>query len=230
VLADAVRDPATHGYCLKSGTAPLLEAATGWYHRRFGVALCPRTQALSLIGAQEGLAHLLLAVCEPGDTLLMPSIAYPSYFGAAAVAGLRIAHLPLTSGYLPDFAALEAAGGAPEARVLLLNYPNNPTAAVATREVLEAAVAFCRARGMLLIHDNPYVDQVYEGAAAAAVRETGACALGEQSRGRRRRCIAPAPRCCFTHARSQARRCRRWRCRARRTAWWSSSPLPNPFT
>jgi aspartate/methionine/tyrosine aminotransferase len=81
-LQASLNDPASHKYCLKSGTMPLLQAAVDWFDRTYGVRLDPETQALSLVGSQEGLAHLLMAVADPGDGILMTDVAYPSYFGA----------------------------------------------------------------------------------------------------------------------------------------------------
>ncbi|GLC55357.1 hypothetical protein PLESTB_000976200 [Pleodorina starrii] len=159
-LKASVDDPTTHSYCLKSGTMPLLEAAVEWYGNRYGMQLDPRTEALSLIGAQEGLAHALLAVADAGAGILMTDVAYPSYFGAVQVAGLVPRYMRLGPDLLP---ALEQLGEAELAgcKVMLLNYPNNPTAAVATEEFFQRAVELCRQRGMLLIHDNPYVDLVF---------------------------------------------------------------------
>ncbi|EFJ53276.1 aspartate aminotransferase [Volvox carteri f. nagariensis] len=122
-----------------------LKAATEWYGTRYGMQLDPATEALSLIGAQEGLAHALMAVADPGDGILMTDVAYPSYFGAGA------------QDFLPRLDQLGAADLA-RARVMLLNYPNNPTSAVATTEFFQAAVDLCRKYGILLIHDNPYID------------------------------------------------------------------------
>ncbi|AEB10827.1 aminotransferase class I/II-fold pyridoxal phosphate-dependent enzyme [Marinithermus hydrothermalis] len=172
-LKAAVDDPETYGYCLRSGTRPFLEAATRWYARRFGRALDPETQALALIGSQEGLAHLLLAVADPGDVLLVPEVAYPSYWGAAALAGLEVWPIPLRADYLAD---LEAVPGevARRARVLLLNYPNNPTAALADRAYWEAALEFAARYDLLLVHDNPYVDLVFEGEALSPLTLDGA--------------------------------------------------------
>ncbi|RIH83005.1 LL-diaminopimelate aminotransferase [Meiothermus luteus] len=160
-LKEAVDDPSTYGYCLKSGTLPLLEAAVAWYARRYGLELDPKREALVLIGSQEGLAHLLLAVADPGDGLLMCEVAYPSYFGAAQVAGLETHLMPLGKDLLPDLWAVPE-GVARRARALLLNYPNNPTAALASGEFFAEALAFCRRYDLLLIHDNPYLDQALE--------------------------------------------------------------------
>ncbi|GIL75710.1 hypothetical protein Vretimale_15264 [Volvox reticuliferus] len=159
-LKVSVDDPTTHSYCLKSGTMPLLEAATEWYCARYNMQLDPATEALSLIGAQEGLAHALMAVADPGDGILMTDIAYPSYFGAVQVAGLVPLYMPLGHDFLPLLEQVPAADLA-RARVMLLNYPNNPTSAVAPRAFFQDAVDLCRQHKILLIHDNPYIDLVF---------------------------------------------------------------------
>ncbi len=171
-LAEAALDPTTYGYCLRSCTRPFLEAATDWFLRRFGVRFDPDREALTLIGTQEGLGHLLLAVLDPGDVLLLPEVAYPSYWGAAAVAGAEPYPLPLDADYRP---VLEAP---PEvlrrAKALLLNFPNNPTAAVADRAYFERALAFAEEHDLLVIHDNPYVDFLFEGEALPLLAVEGA--------------------------------------------------------
>lgn len=160
-LKAAVDDPQTYGYCLKSGTLPLLEATTRWYAERFGPELDPHREALALIGSQEGLAHLLMAVADPGDGLILCDVAYPSYFGAASVAGLQTHLMPLGPDLLPELSAVPEAV-ARGAKALLLNYPNNPTAALAPKSFFEAALEFCARYDLLLIHDNPYLDQALE--------------------------------------------------------------------
>ncbi len=172
-LREALDDPATYGYALKSATLPFLEAASSWYEGRYGVRLDPRREALALIGSQEGLAHLLLALTEPGDLVLLPEVAYPSYFGALKVASLEAFYLPLRGDGLADLAQVpeEVAG---RAKVLLLNYPNNPTGALADWGYFEEALAFARRYGLYLVHDNPYVDQVYEGEAPSPLALPGA--------------------------------------------------------
>jgi len=160
-LAEAALDPKTYGYCLKNCTLPFLEAATAWFSRRFGVELDPTREALALIGSQEGLGHLLLSALDPGDVLLLPSVGYPSYWGAAAVAGVEPFPLPLDEDYRP---VLEAP---PEvlrrAKAILVNLPNNPTAATADRAYFERLLAFAEEHDLLVIHDNPYLDILYEG-------------------------------------------------------------------
>ena len=161
-LREASSDPQTYGYCLHSGTAELREAAVAWYAERYGLSLNPDTNALPLIGSQEGLANLLFAVTDPGDTAVLPDPAYPSYFGAVALAGLQTVTTPLleANGFLPDLSAI-AAGDAKRAKVMIISYPNNPTAATATPAFMADAVAFCAANGVLLVHDFPYVDTVF---------------------------------------------------------------------
>ncbi|WP_407540371.1 aminotransferase class I/II-fold pyridoxal phosphate-dependent enzyme [Deinococcus radiomollis] len=172
VALEAVRqatlDPFANRYPLFSDTAPLRHSAAAYMARRFGVTLDPETQILPLIGAQEGLAHLLLATTDPGDTLLLPDPCYPPYLGAAAVAGLKVHTLPL----LPEYTFLPVLEDVPAGlspRALLLNYPNNPTSAVASLDFFRAASDWCAARGTLLIHDHPYAELSYAGAEAADV-------------------------------------------------------------
>lgn len=169
-LREATHDPASYRYPLFSDTRPLREAAARSLARRYGPELDPETQLLPLIGAQEGLAHLLLAVSDPGDVIALPDPCYPPYLGAVAVAGLKTHPLPLHAerGHLPD---LSAVPDEVPVRALLLNYPNNPTSATATPEFFQAAVDWCRARGALLIHDHPYAELTYGDYRAPSVLE-----------------------------------------------------------
>lgn len=172
VALEAVRqatlDPLANRYPLFSDTAPLRQAAADYMARRFGVTLDPETQILPLIGAQEGLAHLLLATTDPGDALLLPDPCYPPYLGAAAVAGLRVHPLPLRPEhrFLP---VLEDIPAQLSPRALLLNYPNNPTSAVADLTFFRRAAEWCRTQGTLLIHDHPYAELSYASDAAGDV-------------------------------------------------------------
>ncbi len=161
-LRESVQDPETHGYCLHSGTLPFRQAAAQWFFDRYGYTLDPETSILSLIGSQEGFAHLLLALTDPGDSILVPDPGYPSYFGAIALAGLDIIPMPLLEkhGFLPDFSAIPEAD-ARRAKVMVLSYPNNPTASVADDRFFDEAIEFCAAYDVFLIHDFPYVDMVF---------------------------------------------------------------------
>jgi aspartate/methionine/tyrosine aminotransferase len=115
-----------------------------------------------LIGSQEGFAHLLLAITDPGDVILAPDPGYPSYFGAIAVAGLEMETLPLLeeNNFLPNFSAV-ASNVARRAQVMVLSYPSNPTTATASVEFFQEAIDFCHNNDIFLIHDFPYVDMVY---------------------------------------------------------------------
>ena len=171
-LRDATRDPWTYRYPLFSDTAPLREAAAAYLGRRFGVTVDAASEVLPLIGAQEGLAHLLLAVTDPGDAVLLPDPFYPPYLGAVAVAGVQAVPLPLLPerGFLPD---LDAVPEGMRPRVLLLNYPNNPTSAVADAAFFNRAAAWCRARGVLLVHDHPYAELTFGEYRAPSALEAG---------------------------------------------------------
>jgi aspartate/methionine/tyrosine aminotransferase len=171
-LRDATRDPGTYRYPLFSDTAPLREAAAAYLGRRFGVTVDAASEVLPLIGAQEGLAHLLLAVTDPGDAVLLPDPCYPPYLGAVAVAGVQAVPLPLLPerGFLPD---LDAVPEGMRPRVLLLNYPNNPTSAVADVAFFHRAAAWCRARGVLLVHDHPYAELTFGEYRAPSALEAG---------------------------------------------------------
>ncbi|GAX78962.1 hypothetical protein CEUSTIGMA_g6402.t1 [Chlamydomonas eustigma] len=117
-----------------------------------------------LIGSQEGLGHLLLAAADHGDGICMTDVAYPSYFGAVQVAGLNPIYMPLSpEDHLPDFDRIDINQiRETKAKIMLLNYPNNPTSATADEAFFSKAIAFCKAHGLLLIHDAPYVDLTFE--------------------------------------------------------------------
>ena len=175
-LRDATYQPETYGYCLFSGTQPLRQAVSNWTVRRFGWTPDPDTQVLPLIGSQEGLVNLLFATTDPGDVILAPDPGYPSYYGAVALAGLELYPLPLleANAYLPDLSAVPTET-ARRAKVMVLSYPNNPTAAVAPEAFLQEAVAFCLEHQILLIHDFPYAEMVYGNyRAPSALTQPGA--------------------------------------------------------
>jgi aspartate/methionine/tyrosine aminotransferase len=160
-LSRAALDPSTMGYGLYQSSLPLREAASTWMNSRFNLKLEPK-HVLSLIGSQEGLAHLLLALTDPGDTILAPDPAYPSYFGAFALAGVKPYFMPLKpeNGFLPDFSSIPE-NTARDAKLMVLNYPNNPTAGVASLEFWQEALEFCRNFDILLVHDAPYTEMTF---------------------------------------------------------------------
>ncbi len=163
-LAQAAADPRNHQYPSYEGMASFRQAAAGWYRTRFGVTLNPETEVLSLIGSKEGIGHLALAFVNPGDVVLIPDPGYPVYQAGTLFAG-GIGHLmPLTraNGFLPDLDAIPR-DVLRRARILWLNYPNNPTGAVAPREFLAKAVQFARQHNLILAHDAPYSEIAFDG-------------------------------------------------------------------
>lgn len=178
--AMALRDPANHRYPAYAGLDELRAAMARWYRRRFGVELDPDTQVLPLLGSKDGIAHLPLAVVDPGDVVLVPDPGYAVYATGAVMAGGEPHPVPLLRerGFLPDLDAVPAAVAA-RARLLWINYPNNPTAAVAGPEFLDRAVAWCTERGILCAHDAPYTEITFDGYRAPSLLQSpGALEMG----------------------------------------------------
>jgi LL-diaminopimelate aminotransferase len=163
-LAAAAADPKNHQYPSYEGMLGFRQAAADWYRARFGVALDPATEVLTLIGSKEGIGHLPLAFVNPGDVVLVPDPAYPVYHAGTLFAGGESYFMPLTPArnFLPDLAAIPAAV-LKRAKILWLNYPNNPTGAVASRKFLAEAVAFARRHDVILAHDAPYSEIAFDG-------------------------------------------------------------------
>ena len=164
VLQEAAADPANHRYPSYVGLAELRDAIAGWYKSRSGVVLDPDTEILPTLGSKDGIAHVPLALVDPGDVVLAPDPGYPVYVTGAIMAGAEPYVMPLTAAnhWLPDLDAIPD-DVAQRARLMWLNYPNNPTAAVADREFLERAVAFCRRHDIVLCHDAPYSEIAFDG-------------------------------------------------------------------
>ncbi|MBW4652392.1 MAG: aspartate aminotransferase [Kaiparowitsia implicata GSE-PSE-MK54-09C] len=160
----AMHDSRNHGYPPFEGTANFRKAITDWYYRRYQVPLDPDGEALPLLGSKEGLTHLAMAYINPGDTVLVPSPAYPAHFRGPAIAGADIYPLVLKpeNNWLIDLAAIPDAV-AQQAKVLYFNYPSNPTAATAPREFFEEIVAFARRHEILLVHDQAYAELAFDG-------------------------------------------------------------------
>jgi len=164
VLQEAAADPENHRYPSYFGLAELRGAIANWYSDRFGARLDPSTEILPTLGSKDGISHVPLALVDPGDVVLAPDPGYTVYVTGALMAGAEPYAMPLTAGngWLPDLDAIPAEV-ADRARLMWLNYPNNPTAAVADREFLERAVAFCRDHGIILCHDAPYSEIAFDG-------------------------------------------------------------------
>lgn len=158
-IAQSLPDPSTHGYLLFHGTRAFREAAAQWYTQKFGVAVDPETEVLPLVGSQEGTAHLPLAVLNPGDFALLLDPGYPSHAGGVYLAGGQIYPMPLRAenSFLPVFDDVPPPVLA-QARMMVLSYPHNPTAAIAPLSFFQQAVEFCDQHDLVLVHDFPYVD------------------------------------------------------------------------
>jgi LL-diaminopimelate aminotransferase len=162
-ICGALQDPTYHRYPFSFQTK-YSEAVVEWYRNRFNVKLEPTTEVRHLAGSQEGLGHLGMAVMEPGAVALVPAPAYDSYARATRFAGGEVYLLPLRAenDYLPDLEAIPD-DVLERARMLWLNYPNNPTGAVAPISFFETVVAFASRHDILVCHDNAYSDVSFDG-------------------------------------------------------------------
>ncbi|MGC9398622.1 MAG: aminotransferase class I/II-fold pyridoxal phosphate-dependent enzyme [Anaerolineae bacterium] len=158
------RRPDTHGYAGFYGDPDFRAAIARYYARRFDVTLDPQTEVLALIGSKEGIQHLPTAFADPGSVVLVPDPGYPTYKNPARLVGAELYPMPLLreNDFLPDFDAIPP-DVLRRARLMWLNYPNNPTSAVAGLDFLEEAVAFARRHDVLLAYDNPYSEIVWDG-------------------------------------------------------------------
>jgi LL-diaminopimelate aminotransferase len=171
----AMRDPANHRYPSYYGMTEFRTAVADYYQRRFGVTLDPDTQVLALIGSKEGIAHLATAFVDPGDKVIIPDPGYPVYETSTLLSGGEVVRLPLSKekDFLPEFSDLRAG------RVLWLNYPNNPTAAVCELDLFQKAVEFCRENDILLAHDAAYAEITFDGFEAPSLLQApGALDVG----------------------------------------------------
>ncbi|TFI53341.1 LL-diaminopimelate aminotransferase [Mastigocladus laminosus UU774] len=162
-IAQSVYDQSTHGYLLFHGTQSFRQAAAQWYEQKFDIAVDPETEVLPLIGSQEGTAHLPLAILNPGDFALLLDPGYPSHAGGVYLASGQVYPMPLRpeNDFLPVFADIPTPVLA-QARMMVLSYPHNPTSAIAPLSFFQEAVAFCQQHNLVLVHDFPYVDLVFE--------------------------------------------------------------------
>jgi LL-diaminopimelate aminotransferase len=171
-LQSAVTDPAMSKYGFQQGLPAFRRAVSDYMTRRFGFAVDPISEVLPLIGSKEGIAHLPLAVADPGDICVVPEPGYQAYLGGTLLAGCEPHIVPLTAERrfllelddLPQPVLRRAA-------VAFVNYPNNPTAAVADRAYLARTVAACRRHDILLAYDNAYCDLTYDGYVAPSIFE-----------------------------------------------------------
>lgn len=163
-LYQAAQDPATHKYALDQGMPALRRAIEGWYNRRFGINLDPDSEILPLIGSKEGLAHFPLAFLNQGDYSLIPDPCYPPYKGGTILAGGRPHLLPLlaSNSFLPDLKKIPL-NIRKKAKLLYINYPNNPTSAVAEKSFYRQVVEFALKNKIIVISDLAYSEMSYDG-------------------------------------------------------------------
>jgi alanine-synthesizing transaminase len=165
-LVENAKEAKHHRYSASRGIHGLREAIAAHYHGRYGVELDPESEVVVTIGAKEGLAHLMLAILDQGDTVIVPSPAYPIHYYSVVFAGGRVHSIPLVGdddGFVAGEALLSAVEAAcastwPRPKALVLSFPNNPTTLSATRGFLEAAVELCARERLLLLHDFAYAD------------------------------------------------------------------------
>ena len=178
--AAAVADPATHRYPSNRGRPEFRRAVADFYARRFGVALDPETEILPALGAKECIFNLNLAFLDPGDVALAADPGYPVYTAGPLLVGAEPVLMPLRpeAGFVPDLQAIGAAARE-RARLMFINYPNNPTGAVVPDGFFADAVAFAQRSGVLVVHDNAYSETTYDGYRAPSfLAEPGAREVG----------------------------------------------------
>lgn len=169
-LTEVAQRSDTHRYSMSRGIPRLRKAITDWYARRFDVELDPQDEAIVTIGSKEGLAHLALATLGPGDNILVPNPSYPIHPYGVVIAGADIRHVPLVPGG-DFFAELEKAvkDTWPKPKMLILNFPANPSTQCVDLEFFEQLVAFCREQGIWIVHDLAYADLVFDNYVAPSV-------------------------------------------------------------
>jgi LL-diaminopimelate aminotransferase len=163
-LGRAAKDPANHQYPSYSGMNDFKGSVARWYGSRFGVKLDPGDEVLTLIGSKEGIAHLPLAFINPGDLALVPSPAYPVYYITTMFAGGESYFMPLLreNGFLPDLKAIPP-DVARRAKIIFINYPNNPTGATAERDFFRRIIDFAREYDLIVCHDAAYTEMGFDG-------------------------------------------------------------------
>jgi LL-diaminopimelate aminotransferase len=160
---EALKNPANHRYSSFEGNPDFRKAVIDWCKRRYHVSI-ERNEIVELLGSKEGLVHFAFAYLNPGDTLLVPLPAYPAHFRGPILAGAEPIVLPTVerNGFIPDLDVIDSSI-ADKAKMLILSYPTNPTAATAPREFLEKAVKFAKRHNLILIHDFAYAELYFEG-------------------------------------------------------------------
>ncbi len=170
-LIEAARNPRNHRYSASRGIPNLRVEISRWYARRYDVEIDPETEAIATIGAKEGFSHLVLALVEPGDKVIVPDPSYPIHSFAATIASCELIKLPINDGPEAMMDALRRLDypRSEQPKLLVLSFPHNPTTVCVEREFFEEAVAIARERGYLIIHDLAYADLAFDGYQAPSI-------------------------------------------------------------
>ena len=171
-LVEAAQRSDTHGYSVSKGIPRLRKAICDWYQRRFDVSFDPDSEAIVTIGSKEGLAHLMLATLDRGDTVLVPNPSYPIHIYGAVIAGAEIRHIRMTD----DADFFEEAERAiresfPRPKLMIIGFPSNPTARCVELDFFERVVAMAREHGIYVVHDLAYADIVFDGWKAPSIMQ-----------------------------------------------------------
>jgi alanine-synthesizing transaminase len=171
-LVEASRRPDTHGYSVSKGIPRLRRAITDWYRRRYAVELDPDSEAIVTIGSKEGLAHLMLATLDRGDTVLVPNPSYPIHIYGAVIAGADIRSVRMTPG-VDFFEELQRAirESIPKPKMMVLGFPSNPTAKCVDLGFFERVIALARQHDILVVHDLAYADITFDGFVAPSIMQ-----------------------------------------------------------
>jgi alanine-synthesizing transaminase len=171
-LAEVAQRPDTHGYSASKGIPRLRRAISHWYADRYDVEIDPDREAIVTIGSKEGLAHLMLATLDRGDTVLVPDPSYPIHIYGAVIAGADIRSVPVAEG-VDFFGELEKAirGSYPKPKMMVLGFPSNPTAQCVELPFFERVIALAKKHEILVVHDLAYADIVYDGYKAPSIMQ-----------------------------------------------------------
>ncbi|MBL0728936.1 alanine transaminase [Piscinibacter sp. HJYY11] len=171
-LAEVAQRPDTHGYSASKGIPRLRRAISHWYRDRYGVEIDADHEAIVTIGSKEGLAHLMLATLDRGDTVLVPDPSYPIHIYGAVIAGADIRSVPLVPG-VDFFAELERAirGSYPKPKMMVLGFPSNPTAQCVELDFFERVIALAKKHDIFVVHDLAYADIVFDGWKAPSIMQ-----------------------------------------------------------
>jgi alanine-synthesizing transaminase len=171
-MVEASRRPTTHGYSVSKGIPRLRKAITDWYQRRYGIELDPDSEAIATIGSKEGLAHLMLATLDAGDTVLVPNPSYPIHIYGAVIAGANIRSVRI-SPETDFFDELERAvsESIPKPKMMILGFPSNPTAQCVDLSFFERVVQLAKAHDILVVHDLAYADICFDGYQAPSIMQ-----------------------------------------------------------